>query len=446
MRSLARIALLDDSYLTREFTGGGSVNAVEVIDRLASEFELIYLPKVRVLQNVNSDRISRLERNIKVIEIKGIQVSETFKKLLYLVKNQNITSLSQIRDIMISGYINELSETDLVFDNDYSPSLYPSPMFKGEILDIARLSRVKEVGLVFRGFSCINRSNRLGLLKLLILLEPRAMTRMKGISRLLSHLLHPEFDLFLINSIIKLKKLKFLGIVDPSVIARFPQLRKLNNKVHRLYPGDASRFGIQTNTVPKADYAIFYARLVPEKGILEIPLILKELKENFNRTMELHVAGVFSNDCDKHAFNNLIRKCQVGANVKILGFISEDALKIELERAKVMIYPSHSDSYSIAIIEALSMRTKVIAYDIPALRELYGEIDAVRLVKEYDFRSIAKEVMKQIQSPESEYFRSFEKAEFREFMTVHSSYEYLKPHTIAISDQPEFRRLCFSDL
>ena len=65
---------------------------------------------------------------------------------------------------------------------------------------------------------------------------------------------------------------------------------------------------------------------------------------------------------------------------------------MEISSAKVMIYPSHSDAYSIAILQALAMNTMVVAYDIPGL-SIYKNIKAVRLVNEFDYKRMAYEAI-----------------------------------------------------
>ena len=46
-----------------------------------------------------------------------------------------------------------------------------------------------------------------------------------------------------------------------------------------------------------------------------------------------------------------------------------------------MIYPSHVDAFSYTVLEALNLKTPVIAYDIPALRIYYNNLEGVTLVK-----------------------------------------------------------------
>ncbi|MEM1620156.1 MAG: glycosyltransferase, partial [Fervidicoccaceae archaeon] len=53
-------------------------------------------------------------------------------------------------------------------------------------------------------------------------------------------------------------------------------------------------------------------------------------------------------------------------------------------KANLMLYPSHADAFSYAVLESLYLGTPVVAYDIPALRLYYGGRPGVRLVREGD--------------------------------------------------------------
>jgi len=65
------------------------------------------------------------------------------------------------------------------------------------------------------------------------------------------------------------------------------------------------------------------------------------------------------------------------------------------------VYPSHEDSFSLVVLESLALGTMVVAYDIPAIREVYG--DLVYTVQEGDINSMARGVIKVLKMSESEY-------------------------------------------
>jgi Glycosyltransferase len=58
--------------------------------------------------------------------------------------------------------------------------------------------------------------------------------------------------------------------------------------------------------------------------------------------------------------------------VEYLGFVSQDKLIDVVSKAKVLVYPSHFDSFPLVILESLALGTPVIAYKIPGVRSVYA--------------------------------------------------------------------------
>lgn len=104
------------------------------------------------------------------------------------------------------------------------------------------------------------------------------------------------------------------------------------------------------------------------------------------------IAGQFTFETDRNAFFNLVRKLGVEDVVEYLGFLPLEGLHKELSNSKILVYPSHSDTFSIAVIQALSQGVAVVAYDIPMLRSKYENIKPVVFVNEYDTEEMAKKI------------------------------------------------------
>ncbi|MCC6041583.1 MAG: hypothetical protein LM554_00325 [Desulfurococcaceae archaeon] len=58
-----------------------------------------------------------------------------------------------------------------------------------------------------------------------------------------------------------------------------------------------------------------------------------------------------------------------------------------------MLYPSHVDAFSYAVLESLHLGTPVVGYRIPALEIYYGELPGVVLVEEWDLEALAVNAM-----------------------------------------------------
>jgi len=140
----------------------------------------------------------------------------------------------------------------------------------------------------------------------------------------------------------------------------------------------------------KEDYAIFYARLGVSKGILEIPLIAKKLEKAGYR---LILVGRFDSVNVKRRFERMCRELSV-KNIKYVGYLPPDKRLWEIvAKSKVLIYPSHHDTFSLVVLESLCLGTSVVAYNIPAITSLYRNLPAVRIVEEYDYKNMAEKAI-----------------------------------------------------
>ena len=163
---------------------------------------------------------------------------------------------------------------------------------------------------------------------------------------------------------------------------------KIRNKdVELLNPSNGiinSEYTAQTN-IEKENKIIFSARLVYNKGIFELPKILHLL--NQHQKIRLVLVGQFVYESEKQQFFKLIDKYNLGDLIDYKGFQDDSSLYHEISTAKLMIYPSHSDSFSITISQALLLHTPVVAYNIPGL-EIYNNLKPVKLVGEFDYKHL----------------------------------------------------------
>lgn len=154
----------------------------------------------------------------------------------------------------------------------------------------------------------------------------------------------------------------------------------------------------------KKDYLAFYARLIPLKGILEVPYIVKEIIERTGyKELKTLVMGKFPNDDLKKFFFSIVSELKLEDNIVYKGYLPRDELFDIISRARCIIYPSHEDSFSLSMLEAIILGTPVVAYDIPGPRSVYGGLSAVRFVNEYDIKSMAIEVSKILKLSDDEY-------------------------------------------
>ncbi|MEM1626618.1 MAG: glycosyltransferase family 4 protein [Sulfolobaceae archaeon] len=209
----------------------------------------------------------------------------------------------------------------------------------------------------------------------------------------------------------------------PLYLSRFREFSKeYKIKIQVLKPANAYDSNIEKYICNyKEDYAVYFARLVPQKGIREIPKIAKLLKD-----YKILVFGKFFRESEKRLFLKSIPK-----NVEYMGFVSEEELYKYVSKSKVLLYPSHQDGFSLVVLESLALRTPVVAYDIPAINSVYGNLPPVKIVKEFDIPNFSRTSLKFLNMSDEEIFSLFENPITREFLELHSSWEKVAEVTLS---------------
>ena len=134
--------------------------------------------------------------------------------------------------------------------------------------------------------------------------------------------------------------------------------------------------------------AIFFARLVPEKGLYDLIPIWKEVMRKAQKSM-LAVAGVVEDQRYVDNFLEAVKDNELTHNILLLGELDEVALIRSVKSAKLTLYPSSVDSFSLVTLESLACGTPVVAYDIPAIRHNFGKCEAVLRCQPKDFQNMA---------------------------------------------------------
>lgn len=211
---------------------------------------------------------------------------------------------------------------------------------------------------------------------------------------------------------------------------------KINVPIYTLRPGNAFETNILRfrNTSSKKSYAVYYARLIPEKGVLEIPLIWF-LVSRFRPT-RLVVAGRFFDSKTRSVLEKLLKIFELEDYVDYAGFVQnkEDLYRL-VANAKVLVYPSHSDGFSLVVLEALILGTSVVAYDIPALSDIYGSLPPVKLVPEGDIRSAAVNTIKILDEDIDDYNKEHEDPRVKQFIELHNGWEKVAIAEISLFDK-----------
>jgi len=181
--------------------------------------------------------------------------------------------------------------------------------------------------------------------------------------------------------------------------------------------------------IGKDDYLVFYARMHPEKGIFELPKIIKVLRDEYDGDVKLKVMGAFPNDGVRRVFFSLVRRYGVENNIEYLGFVSEEEKHEIVAKAKVLIYPSHSDWFSLVILESLALGTPVVAYDIPGPKSVFGDLPGVLFVREFDVRGLALAVVRILDNYDH-YLGLIYSEKLLSFIRLHTSWDLIAKQVI----------------
>jgi len=141
----------------------------------------------------------------------------------------------------------------------------------------------------------------------------------------------------------------------------------------------------------RKNYVIFGGRPDAVKGLAEALIVFKEISKRISG-LKLIVTGKVTNTM----IAPLIKTCKrldIEDKVVFTGFIPRMKRFEVVAKAKLMLYPSHVDAFSYAVLESLHLGTPVVGYKIPALEIYYGGLPGVVLVKEWDLEALAVNAM-----------------------------------------------------
>jgi glycosyltransferase involved in cell wall biosynthesis len=181
-----------------------------------------------------------------------------------------------------------------------------------------------------------------------------------------------------------------------SIISDYLTQLQPSVKIECLMPGvGVDTVGIRSLKPANEHYdAIYYAHLVPEKGVEEALQAWRKVVDS-KPDAKLAVSGWGSVE-ELRGFKERIVHEDLQRNVSYLGFVHGDDLMQLIKSCTATIYPSHLDSIPLAVIESLACGTPVVTYSIPGIRANYSDCSAVLQVPEGDTDSIARHLVELI--------------------------------------------------
>lgn len=407
--------------------GGGAKREFYVIREFLNYIEVeLYVPFFAILRSIelsqnNPKLLNYILDSLHTLEKKGAKIPPSIflffeddkkkEKLLNIIKSKKLTIVSNLEflertfinyllssreiDVERSMFVYSTHET---FDANYS-SYYLSKKFRKKFFTLFH----DPPFLRLSSFSKLFKYNKIY----------TAYKKYTGIK-----------TLYLVKSGLKNLILKKILCISPAPII-LSGLDNLTKNYNILKIANAfEKKMLKYRKFRKNDYAVFYARLTPEKGLLEIPDIVKLLNKEIE-DIKVYIIGSFTEKLYKIKFLEKIRRYKIEENIILTGFLEEKKLYKIISKAKVLIYPSHIDGFSLVTLESLALGTSSVTYDIPAILSIFKNLKPVKIVKEGDIINFAKKVLEILNQEIYEYKKEHENKNVVDFLKSHSSWKFV---------------------
>ena len=362
----------------------------EILRRLSYKYKIYYIPTTHAFL----DRPS--EEQIKEVK-KYAEIPSFFE---YLLEKSVTTSLSRefftfspLALKLFEEYKKEIDEVDFA----YTPHNYRIQLMSSILLS----SLGRKYGMLLMTdphnsllekesiFKCVNVWSK-------IWFNRRSAVEFCTAQRL-------QDAVFLVKTL--RRKPSFIAVMNPGA-KHYTYLPKFFN-VRVLTPPHAfNPIALKYRTFDKDDYVVFLGRINTAKGANEVLELSKYVR--------LKMIG--------YPEQEVIVKQAKSLGVEIIEDIPEEEKFEFLSRAKALVLPSHQESFSVSILEALAVGTPVITYDLPSLVSIY-KFKPVFFVREFDIVSMIKKVKEVIKFNNKEIEKMFSDEKLEEFLRLHSSWD-----------------------
>jgi len=202
--------------------------------------------------------------------------------------------------------------------------------------------------------------------------------RVNRYSQFLSFALMRSADLVLAVDKVTKADLERLGVEDGKIFLT----RNGVDQVRRAMEKGTKRY----------DAVFVVSRWHPQKGVQYIPYIWRRLQLEMGVAPSLAIIGKVPGKVVKE-----FEAMHFGDSVSFLGFLSEDEKFKTISESKVLIMPSTYEAFPIVVLEALSVGTPVLAFDVGL-----AHMDGVRMVKAGDINAFA-DVLKELLTDQKAY-------------------------------------------
>ncbi|BBL45436.1 D-inositol-3-phosphate glycosyltransferase [Nanobdella aerobiophila] len=406
--------------------GGSDVNARNILLNLKDFDNVILFPLIDEILEKFEDICNNINK------VKEIELPYSLYKICDSRKNYNYMEI-------LNMLVEDAKNVDVFYDSTIR--IHRKNISKNFLKYLLSKNIPCDDNLCVEGYWIAKLANK----KIVIEHQEDIKSLNYGINFLINGLRYKIYNPFygMENYLYFLKMSKIEKIIEDPLVkyylflskGQYEHLKIKNNpKIKLLKYGNAfDKELLNYRTKNKENYIVFYARMHYHKGIYELPYIIKELKK-YDKDIKLKIFGKFSIEKQKKDFFNLIKKFNLENNIEYLGFISEEEKYKIVSKAKVLLYPTHYDAFSLVILESLALGTPIISYNIPTVYYIYKDLPIVKFVKEFDIKSMAKEIYNILKLDDDKYFELIYNEKVNKFLEEHSNwkkvaeeiYNYLK--------------------
>lgn len=117
--------------------------------------------------------------------------------------------------------------------------------------------------------------------------------------------------------------------------------------------------------------ACFMARLSPTKGVLDIPLIWREVIKEKKNSKLLIIGG--GTEKEERTMHSSIIQSNISGQIEMAGFKTGIEKYRLMKSCKIFIFPSYEEGFALSILEAMACRLPVVAWDLPAFKAVYED-------------------------------------------------------------------------
>lgn len=137
--------------------------------------------------------------------------------------------------------------------------------------------------------------------------------------------------------------------------------------------------------------ASFVGRLTVNKGIYDLVKVWREVAKKMPEA-KLAIVG---DGPERVELEKAITEAEMPKNISLLGFVTEEEKIKVLKQSQLFLFPSPEEGWGIVIAEAMGCGLPVVAYDLPAYKEIFTK--GIVKVEKGHWQKMAEEAIRLLQ-------------------------------------------------